>query len=121
MLNNFVDVLTNRYVCFDGRANRREFWLFWLIIIIFQAAFFVLLSLIVEVTGMGAIYWIFASLLWLFLLSMLLPMLGLLVRRLHDIGKQGSWVFIAFVPIVGGIWLLVLIASKSQESVNQFG
>jgi len=118
MLINFVDVLSNRYASFDGRATRKEFWLFWLVILIFQMIFYVLLTLVTNVTGIGVVYWVFAALLWLFLLSMLVPMLGLLVRRLHDIGKKGSWIFIAFIPVVGSIWLLVLLASKSKEVVD---
>ncbi len=121
MLDNFVDVLANRYACFEGRAKRREFWMFWLVIIIFQAIFYTLLTLVANVTGIGVVYWIFASILWLFLLGMLVPMFGLMVRRLHDIGKKGTWIFIAFVPIVGSIWLLVLLATNSQEGANQFG
>jgi len=121
MLNKFVDVLSNRYAQFDGRAKRKEFWLFWLVIIIFQALFFVLLTLVANATGIGALYWIFAVIMWIFVAAMLVPMLSLMVRRLHDIGRKGTAIFLALIPIVGGIWLFVLITSKSQECNNQFG
>jgi uncharacterized membrane protein YhaH (DUF805 family) len=29
------------------------------------------------------------------------------VKRYHDRNKSGWWVFIVFVPIIGGIWYLV--------------
>ena len=121
MLENFIDVLKNKYAKFDGRASRSEFWLFWLVIIIVEVIFFVLLNLIANAAGLGVVYWIFATVLWLCLLAVLVPMLGLLVRRLHDVGKKGSWIFIALVPFAGGIWLIVLLASKPQEGANQFG
>lgn len=120
MLENFIDVLKNKYAKFDGRASRSEFWLFWLVIIIVEVIFFVLLNLIANAAGLGVVYWIFATVLWLCLLAVLVPMLGLLVRRLHDVGKKGSWIFIALVPFAGGIWLIVLLASKPQEGANQF-
>jgi uncharacterized membrane protein YhaH (DUF805 family) len=43
------------------------------------------------------------------------------VRRLHDIGKSGSWIFIGLIPLIGGIWLLVLMATDSQPGDNQYG
>ncbi len=121
MFQNFIDVLKNKYASFEGRAKRSEFWLFWLVIIIVEVIFFALLTMVSNATGFGVVYWIFSACLWLFLLGMLLPMLGLVVRRLHDVGKKGSWIFIGLVPIVGGIWLLVLLVTKSNEESNQFG
>ena len=38
------------------------------------------------------------------------------VRRLHDAGKSGWWYFISFVPLVGQIWLLVLLVQPSIAS-----
>jgi len=35
------------------------------------------------------------------------------VRRLHDTGRSGWWYFIALIPIIGGIWLIVILAQPS--------
>jgi uncharacterized membrane protein YhaH (DUF805 family) len=43
------------------------------------------------------------------------------VRRLHDTGRSGWWFFIAFVPIAGGIILLVLLLLDSTPGDNQYG
>ncbi len=43
----------------------------------------------------------------------LLPSAAITVRRLHDIGKAWPWIFIVFVPVIGWIWLIVLLCRKS--------
>ena len=40
--------------------------------------------------------------------------LALTIRRLNDQDKSGFWYFIAFVPFIGGIWLLVLTVMKGS-------
>ena len=50
-----------------------------------------------------------------------LPGLAVLVRRLHDVGKSGWWYFIVFIPIIGVIWLLVLLATDSNPGSNEYG
>ena len=52
-------------------------------------------------------------------LMLFLPMLSVFVRRLHDTNHSGWWYFIA-LTIVGGIWLLVLLLTDSDEE-NQYG
>lgn len=54
-------------------------------------------------------------------LALLLPNLGLVVRRLHDIGKSGWWIFINFIPLVGSIILLVWWCKDSQMQPNVYG
>ena len=54
-------------------------------------------------------------------LATLIPNLAVLVRRMHDQGKSGWWVFIAFVPIIGGIWLLILLLTDGTPGPNQWG
>ena len=49
-----------------------------------------------------------ASILFLVqLFGMVIPGWAVSVRRLHDIGKSGWWVFIALIPVVGSLVLLV--------------
>jgi uncharacterized membrane protein YhaH (DUF805 family) len=54
-------------------------------------------------------------------LAVLLPSLACAVRRLHDTNKKGLWILIALVPFIGGIWLLVLLATDGTQGDNQFG
>ena len=57
----------------------------------------------------------------LYSLAIILPSLAIEIRRLHDIGKSGWWIFIALIPLVGSIWLLVLLATEGQPGENQYG
>ena len=87
--------------------------------IIVEAVFFILLNNIANAAGFDVLYWGLSALIWAFLIAML-QMLALIIRRLHDIGKAGTWFFISFVPFIGGIWLLILLLTDSQQETNQF-
>jgi uncharacterized membrane protein YhaH (DUF805 family) len=57
----------------------------------------------------------------IYMLAVIIPSLAVMVRRLHDIGKSGGWFFISFIPIVGAIWLLILLCKEGQVEDNQYG
>lgn len=105
-----------KYAVFKGRARRKEYWFFWLFNLIF-AIVAVLLDNLLGITsdsGVGVFY-------ALYMLAVLIPMLAVLVRRLHDVGKSGWWFFISLIPLIGSIWLLVLMFTDSQPGENQYG
>ena len=54
-------------------------------------------------------------------IGMILPLLSSTVRRLHDIGKSGNYIFIALVPFFGEISLLILLCLDSEKGQNKFG
>lgn len=100
-----------KFGVFDGRATRKEYWVFSLI------NFFVMMILsVVDIFIFPILY-----LIVIFFFASLLPSLAVGVRRLHDIGKSGWWMFISLVPLVGGIWLLVLFLSDSMANENKYG
>ena len=105
----YTDVLS-KYAVFDGRAGRQEFWMFVL--------FSVIVSIIVTIIG-NVIHLPFLG--GLYGLAVLLPSLGVEIRRLHDIDKSGWWVLIGLVPLIGGIWLLVLLCLAGKPGPNRFG
>lgn len=115
---NFIDVLKNEYVEFNGRKNRRDYWMFVLCAFLISFALGVLASIFANI---GFLVWLFNALSTLFGLAILVPSLGMCVRRLHDIGKDWPWIFIVLIPFVGAVWLIVLLATDSQKSDNQFG
>lgn len=45
----------------------------------------------------------------------------LMIRRLHDLGKSGWFVLIAFVPVLGLIFSIVLFCMPGQVGQNRFG
>jgi uncharacterized membrane protein YhaH (DUF805 family) len=106
-----------KYAVFSGRARRKEYWMFALFNAIFAIVAVILdnvLGTASHDTGYGIIY-------GLYILAVLLPTFAVLVRRLHDIGKSGWWFFISLIPLIGSIWLLVLLVTDSQLGENQYG
>lgn len=109
----------HKYVDFSGRASRSEYW-WW-----------VLFHLLVGIAAIGldAILFPRASgsppylgvLSAVVTLALFLPSLAVLVRRLHDTDRSGWWYLIAFIPLIGGIALLVFLASSGTPGTNRFG
>ena len=115
-MNWYLKVLQN-YTNFEGRARRKEYWMYFLFNIIFGVVAMVLdnmMGLSMGELGYGPIYLIYV-------LALLIPSIAVAVRRLHDIGKSGWWMFISLVPIIGGIWLLVLLATEGKSGQNEYG
>lgn len=54
-------------------------------------------------------------------LGSLIPILALTVRRLHDTGRSGWWLLLVFVPVVGGLILLIMYMLPSTPGPNRFG
>ena len=106
----FLHVVKDNYCNFEGRASRYEYWWFVLINFIIDCAASVLDSWIGLAICSGIVS-----------LALLLPGLGLAVRRLHDINRSGWWILLVAIPVLGWIVLLVWAAQKSDESANDFG
>ncbi len=109
-MNWYLSCLKEHYADFKGRARRKEYWMFVLFNFIASWVLVILGSLIK-----------FPWLSYIYALAVLVPSLAVLVRRLHDTGRSGWWFFIGFVPIVGAIWLLVLLCLDSQPEANNWG
>jgi len=115
-VNSYLEAL-KKYAVFGGRARRQEFWTFLLVNGIIGVA---LLFIEERFTGNdpGSNLSVLA---FLFSLAVLLPTLAVGVRRLHDTGRVGWWLLIAYVPIIGAIVLLAFLVEESQASENQYG
>jgi uncharacterized membrane protein YhaH (DUF805 family) len=94
-----------KYVDFDGRASRSEFWWFFL----FQVVVTLVLSVMLSFLGTIAS------------LAMLLPGIGAAVRRLHDIGKSGWWILIGLIPLIGWLIAIYWAVQPSQPESNHWG
>jgi len=115
-MNWYLTVL-KKYAVFSGRARRKEYWMFALFNMIFAIVAMILdniLGIAVEGVGYGPIYRLYA-------LAVLIPGLAVSVRRLHDVGKSGWMLLIALIPIIGAIWLLVLMVTDSKPGENKYG
>lgn len=108
-MNWYIDVL-KKYAVFNGRARRQEYWMFFL----FNFIIAVLLGVIDAVLGIGFLSTLYA-------LAVLLPSLGVAIRRLHDTGRSGWWVLISLIPLIGFIILIVFFVQDSQPGTNEYG
>ncbi|KUM03613.1 DUF805 domain-containing protein [Chromobacterium subtsugae] len=111
-MNWYLSAL-KKYCTLNGRARRREYWFFQLFHTIAIA-----LAMVVDIAVLGKGMPILTA---VYALATILPAWGLLVRRLHDIGRSGWWMLISCVPLVGGIILFVFTVMDSQQGENQFG
>ena len=116
-MSRYIGVL-KKYAVFDGRAQRAEFWwfaLFWVVIYFVLAVIDASLGVYYdEESGFGLLSLIFGA-------ATFLPLLGLEVRRLHDIGRSGVWLLINFVPVIGFIVFIIFMATGSQQGPNEYG
>jgi len=97
-----VKLFYSNYANFNGRATRAEYWYPVLYMMICYA---ILLCL-------GKVGMILYS---IFGLANIIPSISVGIRRMHDIGKSGWWILINLVPIIGGIWFIVLAATPTKE------
>lgn len=123
-MNYYLSALRN-YVTFSGRARRSEYWFFVLFNVIFASLAILLDHFLgtdfVINTINGPIHVFYGYFYLIYCFAVLLPGLAVLVRRLHDVGKSGWFVLISLIPIVGSIWLLVLLFTDSVAGPNKYG
>lgn len=110
-----VRALTQNYCNFSGRASRSEYWWFYL----FSCIVSWVVSIVVSLFSSDLSTMYIASM--IVGLAFLLPSLGIAVRRLHDIGKSGWWMFISLIPLIGAIILIVWWCKDSQMEPNEYG
>ena len=106
-----------KYAVFEGRARRKEFWFF----ILFAYIFAFVLGFIDGMIGTISADVGLGLLSGLFVLAMFIPNISVTVRRLHDTDRSGWWWWICLVPLIGGIWLLVLLVLDGTPGENQYG
>lgn len=106
----YIKVL-KQYADFNGRARRKEYWMFTLINGLITGA----VAAIDGVLGLNFVLY------GLYALAMIVPGVAVGIRRLHDVGKSGWMVLVALIPIAGPIWLFILLITDSQFGPNQYG
>lgn len=105
-----VSTCFTKFADTNGRASRSEFWFFM---------FFLMLVSIAVAVG-DVILFAHADLLYLFWISMLLPAVSVLARRLHDINRSAWWAAVVILPFVGSTVLFVWLWTKGTKGQNQF-
>lgn len=115
-MNWFLEAL-KKYAVFAGRARRKEFWFF--ILFYFIIAF--VLMFIDGMTGNLNAETGFGLFSGIFMLAMIIPSISVTVRRLHDTDRSGWWWWIGIIPLIGQIWLIVLMVLDGTAGQNQYG
>ncbi|MCR8666505.1 DUF805 domain-containing protein [Aestuariibaculum sp. M13] len=116
-MNWYLKVVKDNYANFDGRARRKEYWMFTLIN---SLILFGLIAISVAITLTSDAFG-FLSLYFIYILAMIIPSLAVSVRRLHDIGKSGWYYLVAFIPFIGTFWLLFLLITEGEKGSNTYG
>lgn len=135
-----IKTVLSKYAVFNGRARRSEFWWYYLAVVIVETVLYVALiapglgeytaatleyaaaadpaAAVPVMPGSLATGYLIVSLVGL---ALLLPTLGVMVRRLHDTGRSGFWVLLNLIVLVGQIILIVWWASNGTPGPNQHG
>lgn len=140
-----IRVCLAKYIDFNGRARRAEYWWFVVFALLVGIATAIVDRVVapgyVAVHGRGPVSMV-AS------LGLLLPSLAVSVRRLHDIDRTGWWIPIFYIAVIllaffaiGAaftghaatalimlliilalcVWLIVWFATKGTAGPNRFG
>ena len=113
------------YVDFEGRSTRSDYWFAYLANMLTVVAFYVLLAVFAGATDSSFLAVISLILLLIFCaygIAACLPGIAVTVRRLRDAGYNWPYIFVAFIPFVGGIILIVLLCkpTKVEYPFNNF-
>jgi len=110
-MNYYLAVL-KKYAVFNGRAQRAEYWYYVLFNLIISVVLGIISAVIEDNFGiLGLLYY----------LAVLIPGLAVSVRRLHDIGKNGWTLLLSLIPLIGPIWIIVLMIIDSNPGENKYG
>ncbi|MBA3925921.1 DUF805 domain-containing protein [Listeria rustica] len=122
------------YVNFTGRSSRSAYWyvilwnaiiisIFYILILVFTV-FTAATSSVSDATGDFAFVMTSGStllilvLLVLYELATFIPMLALMVRRLHDSNKSGWFVLLSLIPFVGSIIMIIFMCMPSEPAFS---
>ncbi|HET7187147.1 MAG TPA: DUF805 domain-containing protein [Gemmatimonadaceae bacterium] len=117
-MNWYLEVL-RKYAVFDGRARRKEYWMFSLISILISMALGFASGFVGAAMGLSSNAITLLAL--VYSVAVLVPSLAVWTRRMHDTGRSGWWLLLILVPIIGAIALLVFSLQDSEPGTNAYG
>ncbi len=102
-IDYFTGVL-KKYTVFTGRARRAEYWWFTLFSSLVSYGLALIGLFVLDIPWLGN--------LWSF--GVLLPSLGVAIRRMHDVDKSGWFILIP-------IYNLILLVTPGTVGPNEYG
>ena len=115
----YLKVMRENYANFNGRARRKEYWMFGL----FFGLFAILAAFVIGIlSGLGetaAMIAVILAVVWY--LAHLVPSLAVTVRRLHDTGKSGWLYLLILIPYIGGLIIFIFTVIDGDKGDNAYG
>ena len=113
--------MRDNYANFNGRARRKEYWVFTLFFMLFllvpSFVFGLLIGMFPSETVLISGGIILAALYFIHLV----PALAVTVRRLHDTGKSGWLYLLALIPYIGSLIIFIFTVIKGDRGDNKYG
>jgi uncharacterized membrane protein YhaH (DUF805 family) len=126
------------FTSLEGRIPRKGFWLGFLVLMIVTWILeFILFAIFgtsmmanidpaatpeAQAAAASAMFGKMMVPLGILMLLILWPSICLYAKRWHDRDKSGWWSLIMFIPIIGGIWMLVELGFlRGTDGPNRFG
>ena len=107
----------NHYADFSGRARRTEYWMF----LLFNMIFAIVAMLLDNILGLTLGQLPYGVFYLLYVLAVFIPGIAVVVRRLHDAGQSGWMILIGLIPLIGAVWLFILMLTDSEPGENKYG
>ena len=104
---------------YDSRSRRSEYWNFVLFVFLVEFVVGIVLGIIFALFGLVEVGQIISAVIGLILFFLFA--LPLSVRRLHDTGRTGWFMFLGLIPLIGQIILLIFFCIDSQAETNEYG
>ncbi len=117
---SFSDAITSflsHYFDCRGRARRKEYWY----VVLFNVIATLIFNVLSGIFSNGFLHNLIHLLSVAYSLALFIPGIMLSIRRMHDIGKGGAWLFICLIPIVGPLIFIYLCCKDSVPGTNQYG
>lgn len=120
----YLKVVRDNYANFNGRARRKEYWMFTLVNLIIGSIILrsidMMFGLTIGPTEGVPWYSQNGTLSSIYSLAVLIPGLAVSVRRLHDIGKSG-WNLLWILTCIGIFYVLYLHIVEGDQGQNEYG
>lgn len=110
-----------RYADFNGRSTRKEFWMFMLGGNIVTSVLGLIALADTDFGHTGAIGNLAFGMIALVILGVIIPLIAVQVRRLHDQDKSGFLALLNLIPYLGFLVVLVLMCVPGTEGENKYG
>jgi uncharacterized membrane protein YhaH (DUF805 family) len=121
MIDTFKKCVTVNYANFTGRANRREYWYFQIIACLIYIVLSIIAFLVFSYNQELVVIIAVIVIIGIAALGMIVPMLALTVRRLHDFNWSGWFILLELIPYVGGVFPIIFGCIQGTPGPNNFG